>query len=351
MNSMGRYGLWGFSIALTLALFCLLELGLRLTGNEPGDVSPRWANFRKVDSLEVTNEFLADSNGIMHANPEMAAVWNRDVNAAGFPSVPLSDTSRPSVMMIGDSFLWGMTASNPDSSFAAIVHRETDWTVHNFGIPATDPVQYALVAEHYLPVLQPDALLILFFMGNDLMFHDREVRPFRPQFVVTNAGAIMLDMAEMSFEDVYMAYEYLVAGKYHIQGSSGLLEWLVSRSALLSRLFSIKFRVEEKIQWERNINDLSISNKYLLSIKEVAESNDCAFHIIIIPERKEANMGRERYTRRYSSFLLHPELQPHIVWPQTNKGLFVPYPDAHLNNKGHRTYADFIKQMLGDLEE
>ncbi len=336
---------------LTLILFSLLEAGLRIAGNEPGDVSPRWANFQKVDSLKVWREFLADSNGIMFANPEMAEVWGRDVNAAGFPSIPLSDTSRPSVMMIGDSFLWGMTASHPDSSFAAIVHRETDWSVHNFGIPATDPVQYALVAKQYLPILQPDALMVFFFMGNDLMFHDREVRPFRPQFVVTNAGAIMLDMAESSFENVHLAYDYLVAGKYHIQESSGPLEWLISQSALLSRLYSIKFRVEEKIQWERNINDLSISNKYLLSVINLTEQHNCALHIIIIPERKEANMGRERYVRRYSSFLLHPELQPHIFWPQTDKAMYVPYPDAHLNNKGHRTYADFIKQMLDDLEE
>jgi len=223
--------------------------------------------------------------------------------------------------------------------------------VHNFGIPATDPVQYALVAKQYLPILRPDALMVFFFLGNDLMFHDRDVTPYRPHFVVTNAGAIMLDMAGESFEDVQMAYDYLVAGKYHIKESSDLFEWFISRSALLSRLYAIKFRVEEKIQWERGIRDLSISNKYLLRIKELAEQHDCAFHIIIIPERKDANMMRERYVRRYSSLLLHPELQPHIRWPQTQKSMYVPYPDAHLNDRGHRIYAEFIKQLLDDPEE
>jgi len=346
VKNLGRYGLWGFSIALTLMLFLLLELGLRITGSEPGDVSPRWANFRKVDSLEVRHEFLADSNGIMYANPEMAAVWSQAVNTDGFPSIPLSDTSRPSVMMIGDSFLWGMTASHPDSSFAGIVHRETEWNVHNFGIPATDPVQYALVAEKHLPALQPDAVLVFFFMGNDLMFHDREVTPHRPLFVATNAGAVFLEMDGKSHKDAQAAYLHLLNEKYMISGTGDRFEWFISRSALLSRLYSIKFRLEEKIQWERGIRDLSISNKYLLRIKEAAENNGCLFRVIVIPERKEANMGRARYTRRYGSLLLHPELRPHILWPETNKGMYVPYPDAHLNDQGHRIYAEFVKQLL-----
>lgn len=349
MQRFGKSMLWGFSISLTLILFAAVEAGLRMLGTMPGDVSPRWANFHKVDSLVIKDEFLADSNGIMYANPALATVWGRDINESGFPSIPITDASRPSVMLIGDSFVWGMTASHLDSSFAIRIQKETDWTAHNFGIPATDPVQYALIAQHHLPTVNPEVVMVFFFMGNDIMFYDRPVKPYRPQFVVTNAGAIMLDIEGKRFENVHDAYDHLLFGRYHVSGNASLFDWFIGYSALLSRLYAIKFRVQEKIFWEQGIHDLSVSNGYLLKIKKAAESNGAAFQIIIIPERKEANMHRDRYEQRYQSFLNHPELRAHIHWPETSKDMYVPYPDAHLNDYGHRVYADFIERLLEDM--
>jgi hypothetical protein len=346
-------GRWAFSLAFTAALLCLVELWLRSTGAVPGDVSPDWANFRKVDTLVVTDEFIVDSLGIMRANPEFGNVWGKSINSLGFHSPELSgaDTTAPSVMLIGDSFVWGMTASHDDSSFASILRAEAGMTVHNFGIPATDPVQYALVAEHYIPVVRPRAVMVFFFMGNDLMFHDREVKPFRPQFVTTNAGAIMLDIEGRRFSDVVEAYDFLVNERYHLSGQHSLPERVIRRSALLSRLYSIRFRIEEKVRWERGIRDLSISNRYLMAIKRTAERNGAEFRIIVIPERKEANMARDRYETRYGHFMFHPSLRPHIHWPEVRKDLYVPYPDAHLNDRGHRVYADFIRKLLEEMGE
>jgi hypothetical protein len=342
---------WVFSALLLTGLLFLLEVGVRWAGYVPGDVSPEWANFKQVDTLIVHDDFVVNEHGILVANASRHEVYGRNVNSDGFHSPEFSDadSTRSTAMLIGDSFTWGMSASDIDSSFANILRVRSGWNIHNCGIPAADPVQYALIAEHYVQRLRPDAVLLFFFMGNDMMLQDREPAPFRDFYYFTNAGALWTDWDGRQFRDPISAYNYFLKEKYFLSGQRNLMEWLISKSAVLSRLYSVRFRLEEKLRWERQTEDMSLTNSYLLKVREMALKHGAEFRIIVIPELKEAEMERDDYEKRYGSFFHHPQLQPHIIWPGTDKAYFRPYPDAHLNDRGHAVYGDFLLELLEGL--
>ena len=351
MHSRKNYFAWLFSLVLMAVLLGALELGARMVGYSPGDVSPNWLNFKAVDSLQVYNDLDVNEDGILTGNTSQQKVYGLPINSKGFntPEFTQVDTTKSTVMLIGDSFTWGMSATHSDSAFANILRRESGWNVHNLGIPAADPVQYALVAERHLSELQPDVVMLIFFVGNDIMLHDRQAAPFRDFYFFTNAGAILTDVDGIHFPDAHAAYAYLMHDKYWLTGERNLWEWFISMSAVLSRLYSVRFRWEEKQRWETAIEDLSLTTGYVRRVRNAALAHGADFHIIVIPEIKEAEMAREDYEARYGSFFHHPELQPFIAWPVTEKNMFNPYPDAHLNNNGHRVYADFIRQKLSRL--
>jgi hypothetical protein len=339
---------WAFSALLLLALLLLLEAGVRWWGYAPGDVSPNWANFQQVDSLIVYEDFIVDTHGILVANSDRHVIYGKQVNSEGFHSPEFSDTdsTKRTVVLIGDSFTWGMSATHDDSSFAGLVRRESGWNVHNLGIPAADPVQYALVAERFIPRLRPDVVCLFFFMGNDVMLHDRVPDPFREFYYFTNAGALWVEWDGRTFSDPRSAYDYFITEKYFLSGERNALEWGVSKSAILSRLYSVRFRWEEKLQWERQLEDLSLTNSYLLRVRQVALDHGAQFRIIVIPERKEADMSRDRYEQRFGELFHHPILGQHVEWPEVAKDHFVHYPDAHLNDRGHAVYAEYLLRLL-----
>jgi hypothetical protein len=111
-------------------------------------------------------------------------------------------------------------------------------------------------------------------------------------------------------------------------------------------LYSVRFRWAEKQRWENAIHDVSLTAGYLLRVRDAALAQGATFQVIIIPELREADMSREAYQEKYKALFHHPVLRPHISWPNVSDQHFVPYPDAHLNNAGHRVYANFLLDSL-----
>ena len=57
-------------------------------------------------------------------------------------------------------------------------------------------------------------------------------------------------------------------------------------------------------------------------------------------------MGSDRFSRKYASLLSDNSLEKDWLMPQNSSKYFNDYPDAHLNNEGHRAYADYVKRVL-----
>jgi hypothetical protein len=325
------------------------EIALRLMGYHPGDMKPKWLNFAPVDTLIVSNLFYTNNGGLLIANRNDPS-HSEFINHEGFRSKEFSeiDTTKKKILFIGDSFTWGFSATPiKGNCFADIVANETNYEVINLGIPGTDPPQYSLLAEKYIPQLKPDLVLVMFFMGNDLMMYDRTIAPYKPLHHYTNAGAIYADMDGKHFATARAAYHYVTDERYYLLHPSNLLEKIIAKSALLSRLYSVRYRIIEKIRYEKVAKNAWLTKKYLKAIKEAADKYKVPVRFVLIPEIKEADKSAEEYTEKYADLLRDSVLKDYWLIPQKNeKSNFNDYPDAHLNNKGHRFYADYIKAFL-----
>ncbi len=321
-------------------------------GYQPGDLKPRWLNFKPVDSLYVIHDFYTNNKGILVADSALMALMQIHINEDGFRSPDLSklDTTKKRLLFIGDSFTWGMSAKPlQDNCFADLVRNETNFEVINLGIPGADPAQYAALANEYIRALKPDLVFVFFFMGNDLMEEDRIVGPESPVFFDTNAGALLADVDGRHFKTAKEAYDYFVNERYFLHHPVNLLESIISKSALLSRLYSIKFRIAEKLKYERTVKDTHITKKYLNHILSGAASYKIPVKFVLIPESKDANKSLKDYENKFADILCDSSLKSHWLTVKNFKSNFTEYPDAHLNNKGHRLYADSLKVWASAL--
>jgi hypothetical protein len=336
-------------VAIALGLLLLTEVFLRYQGYAPGDLRPNWSNFHPVDSLVVHDDFIVDSSGILVANRTHFKETKEGVNSNGFraPEFDELDTVKHKLLLIGDSFTWGLSAQPIDSCFADLLKSHWLGTVINTGIPIADPAQYDAIARKYIPKLMPEKVIIMFYLGNDIMPQVRPIIPFKPFYYYTNAGAMMADDGAVHLNSAKEAYEYYTHQKFFLLHPANALEVIVAKSAFLSRLYSFKYRWEEKWKAERAISDMSVTQRYLYSIVDVCRKNRCGLQIILIPEIKEADKPRAFFEKRYKGFFGDSTLASLTFIPEGNSPKnYVPYPDGHLNNAGHAFYAEFISQQI-----
>ena len=70
------------------------------------------------------------------------------VNEEGFKSIAFKkyETEKTSILLLGDSFTWGLTAVPSFKSFADVLAAR-GYVVYNTGIVGNDPAYYAAIAK------------------------------------------------------------------------------------------------------------------------------------------------------------------------------------------------------------
>ena len=327
---------------------------MRVTGHQPGDLKPNWLLFQPVDSLVEDDLFFTNAEGILVANKNRWSKENIYINADGFRNKEFGeiDSGKKKVLLIGDSYVWGSSAQPMvGNCFADLIRKETDYEVINLGIQAVDPPQYLQLTKKYLPELKPDFLFVVFYMGNDLMKEDRNSPVGKPFEYVTNAGVITAYDGDKYFSTAKESYQYFLNEKYFLKQPKNVFEWLVSKSAVLSTLYSVRFRLEEKRVYESAVKDSYITKKYLHAIQKISEEAKVPVRFVLIPEVKEAEMDSADYSNRYANLLQDSLLGKNWLQLHPQKSFYRNYPDAHLNNEGHRYYADYLKSFLKNYFE
>lgn len=138
----GKLKILSFQIVLLLFLLLIVEIVLRAIGYKPGDLNPKWLNFKPVDSLYLVHDFYCNNEGILVADSSCFTRTDLHINEDGFrsPDFARLDSSKKKILFIGDSFAWGMGAKPiKDSCFVDRIRNETNYEVINLGIPAADP--------------------------------------------------------------------------------------------------------------------------------------------------------------------------------------------------------------------
>jgi len=323
-----------FFIVFTFC-FILTEIILRIAGYKQGLLSPDWANFKIVDSLEVIPSFYANEKGLFVANPEFFK--NKyDINKDGFRGMDFErDTSKPSILFLGDSYTWGSHADPIEECFVEKVER-AGFAVYNTGIPGADPPQYYAIAKEYIPKLKPTYVCLMFYAGNDFIEKDRAIEPYKNVFHVTNAGWLSPYINDTYIPYPLEVYKYYVS-KYKVGKEAPLWKRILSKTVIGTLFLSIPRRLEEKKAWQI---DKDISIKYINNIDSLCKENNSRFLLFVIPLHTEIS---DKMYLNYTSIFRGIEVN---IPENIHRSDFLPWPNGHLNNEGHEKYAEKILRKI-----
>ena len=200
----------GIAVVATIVALAAVEIALRLfagglleqAGRDAGspysfyryDAALGWSSIPGIHGTLTRAEFTHEVR----------------INSHGLRGPETSREKAPGVRRIavlGDSFTWGVGASEKEH-FTTLVENALPGTqVLNFGVSGYSPVQYHLLTEKVLS-FEPDAVVIVFCLGNDFIDNVqwRRYRYYKPFARLDEKGEIVLDGYPIPF------------AKRHLQG-------------------------------------------------------------------------------------------------------------------------------------
>lgn len=271
------------------------------------------------------------------------------INSDGFRSIEFKQykSAKKKILLIGDSFTWGHSSSDITNSFADILLSK-EYAVYNTGISGADPAQYAAIAEKYIPLVQPDVVMVNFYLGNDVQYFERKAKPNKPIFFATNAGNLIACPYTTYFPDAKVAYDFM-AKNSHLSHSD-IFKTVCSKTSITTLLW-MTFR---KFGWvwdcpeeykEYFTRELSreqkepTANLLMKQIETVCAKNNSQFILAIIPERKTLRLSK---VSEYKN--LFP--QQNYFYPASLTIRDYRSDDGHFNDEGQKTYSEFLIELL-----
>ncbi len=271
------------------------------------------------------------------------------VNEDGFRSIAFRQypTAKKKVLLIGDSFTWGHSTSKKSYSFADELLAK-DYVVYNAGMTATDVAQYLAVAKQYIPVLKPDVVIVNFYLGNDVTFYKREVKPFTPIFYPTNAGILMACPQGKYFENAQEAYT-LNLHQWQIPKDDNIINCIMAQTVITTLAWRALVKLELANYGSSDVGKYYMESKKrkytkpycnieLKELKEFAKNNGAEFILSSIPEVYNYTCHTKKDFPDLFEGLDYVEMQ-------ISKSDY-KLDDGHFNDQGHKRYANFLIQQM-----
>lgn len=288
----------------------------------------------ETKKLEYYDNFYTDIDSIYKANQNN----KQGVNIDGFRGkrFVFTKTLQKKVLLIGDSFTWGSTAIPITDCFADILDRE-GYHIFNAGIPGTDPIQYAKIAEKYTGLLKPDVVGVCVYAGNDLTATPQLVEPGKNLHYSTNYGFLKgYDDYGNYFSNVEEAFAYLKIRK--CGHCSNGWDYFLFKTVLGGKIYSLIHR-KSKLIFDKEKKWIIDSMK---RIQDVCQKYNARMMIFFIPfknEIKQKTKSIKKNLHLFNGF-------EYYIPGNLKKTDYRPNRDNHFNNEGHRKFADFIKKTL-----
>jgi hypothetical protein len=313
----------------------------------------------KKTSAKSNSEFekrvlKIDSNGCF--DQILLKYIKTPINENGFRSITFekTDCKKPKIMLIGDSFVWGMSATPIYNSFSDIL-LSRGYLVYNFGIPGTDPAQYEAILKKYLSIIDPDLVVVVFFPGNDFMTYKREIKENEPLEHYTQIGFI-----ESNPLGEYLSPKEAIEFYSSINQipKNSIFNVLCSKSnvstkfwLLLNELCIVKhpnrdlyFKNKNKSNYEKAKTTLP----YIENIRNYCTIHNTKILEVIIPEKKmmlsnkkafgENILNRKELEIIFGKNLLFPKNLSNIDYEESG--------GVHFDNNGSLKFANFLDSLI-----
>jgi len=171
-----------FVVAVALATLLAAEAAFRVSGVRPAAGFPT-ANLPDDIQPVARPSFEVDRRGYWAALPHVPGVGDEGFRLA---SAKPETQGGPVLIVLGSDLAWG--GQDPVDSAAALL-GEAGYTVHNLATPKAPHTQWPLLMSTYGQRLQPEMVLVVLDIGQDLA-RPIPVTPQHPPYFETNAGFV-----------------------------------------------------------------------------------------------------------------------------------------------------------------
>ena len=262
--------------------------------------------------------------------------------------LPADYEDRTRILLLGDSFTWGMSADLGKSYAETLSAAHPDAIVWNAGVPGTGVNQALLAFDAFAPVLMPQ-LTILTFFDNDF---DDNLLPIDSWMnaLDSNGKAFHIRKYAIDHEENVIAFDTqdLAYIRVH-QKQPPNSEW--DRLLGSTQLGSLALRLRDALTPaqpapETMVRRRQVTRQYLLELKQAVAASGSDLLVILVPRRADTHNPSAR-------FLLAQELMQELAIPFVNPAsILVPnldfalLPDEHWNNTGHKKVGKLLSDCV-----
>ena len=247
------------------------------------------------------------------------------------------DGRTPRILILGDSFTWGMSADLGKSYVETIEANFPEGIVWNTGMPGTGTREALSVFRTYAPALQPQ-IAILGFYKNDFQENVLPVERWIWRLGGEAIGQYQRDSVGMDIhpQSPWEHTNYFAPPPNEIQRLIGV-----------TRLGSLALRMINVV-WggcdDRGCQ-LEATRDYLRDLRDAAAAQDTALLILLIPhwEDLDAASQHDQAAAQLMKELNLPYLDPRPILDLSD---YATHPDDHWNSAGHQKVGALLNACI-----
>ncbi len=269
------------------------------------------------------------------------------INPQGFPDT--DDFAQPPsaprrILLLGDSFAYGASASAQAKSFAELLDSALDatapTTIWNFAIPGTGQQEHVeLLASAELDT----QLVVATLYRND--FADNLLPPWRFYVFTDGSWIDRFESAEGGgFKELTPAQAYRRA--FGIQSLRDLSKASRTASAIAGLLHRLDVPRDERISEQSPGYDRTKS--LIEQLRSAAAARGARFVLVLIPDRGDLALPSAAYA---DSMRICDELDLSCIDLRRDLGEwdYAPPPDTHWNDSGHAKVAARLQREIDSM--
>lgn len=313
----------------------------------------------KPDSFKEEEEYSEFERAFFNSleNPQDSSkilyhFLKQPFNSFGYRGIDTSYTSninKPKIMLVGDSFVWGMSADPIYNNFTDLLLAR-GYLVYSFGIPGIDPAEYWGFVKSYTKILNPDLVMVCFFPGNDFMPFIRTLKEGEPHETLTNIGGFIYHYPFGEYIDLDSAL-VLYRNLESIPQEDSFFNKLADKSSVASLVWAIFYKLGwvkhelrnsyEKIHNASFEERIGFTRYYLQKIGDYLTDSEVNFVFTIVPEKPfKEQKDVEGYPLEE---IFHPY---NYYYPIGFLREEYEKQGGHFNNLGAKRYADFLEELI-----
>jgi hypothetical protein len=182
----------GISLIITIATLAAVELFLRVADFRElrEGVSERSLSYRYDAELGWAP---APGSSSIVAN---ARTIHAQHNSLGLRDIEFSLDARPTIMFLGDSFVWGLDAEADERFTELLRTRISSHKIVAAGVSGYGTDQEYLLLQRLWPKIQPAVVVLIFCTQNDRLDNSTNIRYEgyqKPYFTIASDGSLVLE--------------------------------------------------------------------------------------------------------------------------------------------------------------